>query len=229
MKTVTSEDHRRIADAIAAAESRTAGEIYCVLARRAGDYREAPLGWAVAIALIAPMALIPLGYLPVDLPFLGGGWSAAHSSATDHAIGTALLAYAAAQGALFALVWLFAALPGVRMALTPASLKGAAARRAAMEQFLAKGLHLTEGRTGVLIFAALAERRVEVVADKGIYEKVDPKVWNQAVSALTAALRRGRAGDGFVEAIGLCGAVLAEHFPPVGDNPNELPDELIEI
>ena len=229
MKPMTPDDHARVSAAIAAAELKTSGEIFCVIARQSDDYREAPLGWAVAIALILPLALIPFGFLPVDLPFIGGGWSAGHSASTDQAVGAALLAYALVQVALCALVWFIAALPGVRLFLTPATLKAKAVRRAAMEQVLAKGLHLTAGRTGVLIYAARAERRVEVIADEGIYAKVEPKVWDQAVRALTVAMGKNRAADGFVEAIALSGAVLAEHFPPVGDNPNELPDVLVEI
>ena len=56
-------------------------------------------------------------------------------------------------------------------------------------------------------------------------------VWDNAVAALTAAVKDGRIGDGFVAAIAQCGAVLAEHFPatPGGPNPDEVPDKLAEI
>src|SRR5262249_44232487 len=51
----------------------------------------------------------------------------------------------------------------------------------AMHQFLAQGIHLTEHRTGVLIFASVAERYAEIVADSGINAKVTPDVWSKAV------------------------------------------------
>ena len=126
---------------------------------------------------------------------------------------------------LFRSVWI----PPLRLALTPRSLRRQRAQQAAMEQFLAKGLHVTAARTGVLIFASVAERQVEVIADEGIYAKVEPKVWAEAVAALTKSLKAGRPGEGFEQAVRLCGAVLAEHFPPGADNPNELPDTLVEI
>jgi putative membrane protein len=110
--------------------------------------------------------------------------------------------------------------------------KQALHRRAHIEatrQFLAQGLHLTERRTGVLLFASIAERYAEIVADAGIHAKVAPQVWDQAVAALIAGMRQGRAGDGFVAAIGQCGAVLAEHFPPGVLNRDELPNKLVEI
>jgi putative membrane protein len=80
-----------------------------------------------------------------------------------------------------------------------------------------------------LIFASVAERYAEIVADAGINSKVTPDVWDKAVAALIAGLKDGRAGDGFVAAVELCGAVLAEHFPPGALNRDELPNKLVEI
>ena len=88
---------------------------------------------------------------------------------------------------------------------------------------------MTERRTGVLIFASVAERYAEIVADAGINAKVPPHVWDQAVAALIAGIKDGRPGDGFVSAIEQCGAVLAEHFPPGALNRDELPNKLVEI
>ena len=104
--------------------------------------------------------------------------------------------------------------PAIRFRIVPRRAKHARAHAMAMGQFLAQGLHQTENRTGVLIFAAVAERYAEVVADAGIYAKVTPAVWDEAVAALIDGMRDGRPGDGFVAAIEQCGAVLAEHFPP---------------
>ena len=100
-----------------------------------------------------------------------------------------------------------------------------------MRQFLAQGMQKTEGRTGVLIFAAAAERYVEIIADGGISAKVTQAVWDNAVASLISAIKDGRPADGFVAAIEQCGAVLAEHFPaaPGAVNPDELPDRLVEI
>src|SRR5262249_21049067 len=78
----------------------------------------------------------------------------------------------------------------------------------AMHQFLAQGIHLTEHRTGVLIFASVAERYAEIVADSGINAKVQPDVWSKAVAAMISAIKDGRPGDGFVAAVELCGEQL---------------------
>jgi putative membrane protein len=99
----------------------------------------------------------------------------------------------------------------------------------AMQQFFAHGLHRTERRTGVLIFAAVAERYAEIVADAGIDSKVTPQVWAAAIDALIEGIKQGRPADGFVAAIERCGRVLAEHFPPGALKRDELPNRLVEI
>ncbi|MEJ0044901.1 MAG: hypothetical protein WDN04_01160 [Rhodospirillales bacterium] len=81
----------------------------------------------------------------------------------------------------------------------------------------------------MLIFASAGERYAEIIADTGINEKVAASVWDDAVSALVAAIKAGRPGDGFVAAIEQCGAVLATHFPPGALNRDALPDKLLEI
>ena len=68
-----------------------------------------------------------------------------------------------------------------------------------------------------------------MVADEGIFAKVEPRVWDDAVGALIVAAREGRLGDGFVEAVALCGGVLAEHFPPRPDDIDEVPNHVIEL
>lgn len=225
----TPQDHERISAAIAAAETRTSGEIFCVIASRVSAYRDIRMGWAALAALLAPMALIPLGFDPAWFPGVADSWEAAHLAARDVTIGRALTAYAVLQAAVFVSMFLIVSLPGVRRLTTPLPVRRARVRRAAMKQFLAHGLHQTEDRTGVLIFACLADHQVEVVADKGIHEKVDSAVWGDAVATLTREMRAGRPAEGFEAAVTLSGEVLAAHFPPRPVNHNELPDRLIVL
>jgi putative membrane protein len=199
-------DRARIADAIRNAEAKTTGEIYCVLARNAGSYRLVPVAWAALIALIIPLPLISLTE-----------WEAL----TVYVIQLAAFIVAA-----FAL-----SRPEIRFHIVPRRTKRERAHAAALRQFWAHGMHKTAQRTGVLIFAAQAERYVEIIADGGINTRVTQEVWDGAVASLIAAIKAGRPGDGFVEAIAQCGAVLAAHFPaaPGAANADELPDRLVEI
>jgi putative membrane protein len=201
---ISQSDKTRIADAIRAAETRTAGEIFCVIARHSSDYRLVPVAWAAAVALLTPLPLVYLTSWPAAVIYL---W----------------------QLAVFLVVALALSHPKLRFHLVPRRAKHDRAHSEAMRQFFAQGLDKTEHRTGVLIFASVAERYAEIVADAGINEKVTPQVWDRAVNELTTAITAGRPADGFVDAVEQCGAVLAAHFPPGALKRDELPDKLLEI
>jgi uncharacterized membrane protein len=84
----------------------------------------------------------------------------------------------------------------------------------------------TAHNNGVLIYLMLAERAIEVVADRGLNERVDPQVWRAMVSGMSAAFKDGRFEQGLTNALEQVSALLVQHFPlAAGDaNPNELPD-----
>lgn len=201
---ISQAEKARIIEAIAAAETKTAGEIFCVIAHTSSNYSLVPVAWAALIALAAPAPLI---YLTI--------WSAG-------------LIYLV-QLAAFIVTAMLLSLPAIRFRIVPRRAMRERAHIEAMRQFLAQGLHLTERRTGVLIFVSVAERYAEIVADSGINAKVAPAVWQDAVSAALEAIKDGRIGDGLVAAVGRCGAVLAEHFPPGAINRDELPNKVVEM
>jgi putative membrane protein len=202
---LTDQDRQRIAEAIAAAERRTSGELVTVVAEAADDYRSFPLLWPALAALLLPAILLTV------LPGIGA-WP-----------------LYLAQAASFVVLALIAHLPPVRIALVPAAVKRRRASRLAREQFFAQGLHLTRGRTGVLIFVSVAEHYVEIIADQGIDALVPPGTWDQAVADFVARVRAGRIGEGFLAAIAVVGERLAEHFPRAPDDADELPNRLVEI
>ena len=133
------------------------------------------------------------------------------------------------QLAAFIVVALVLSLPATRFRVVPKRRLWGQAHAEAMHQFLAHGIHLTEHRTGVLIFASVAERYAEIVADSGINAKVQPEAWSKAIAAMISAVKDGRPGDGFVAAVELCGAELARHFPPGALDRDELPNKVVEI
>jgi putative membrane protein len=230
MKELTPADLSAIEAAVREAETRTSGEIYCVVSEESSEYGETPLAYAGGVALLAPAILLLAG-VHVSIPDLFSTWSAAQvGEALERAVRSALIGTIVLQGVLFVATALIVAIPPVRRALTPRGLKRDRVRRRAAEQFLAKNLHLTRERTGVLIFVSLGERMAELIADDGIASQVEPEVWRRAMAALTEGLKRGQPAAGFAAAIGLCADVLAERFPPrEGDNPNELPDAVVVL
>lgn len=223
---MTPADHDRVAEAIAAAEGATSGEIFAVVETRPASYPRTAFTVAVLASFALPLAAVLIAGLdPRMLPF-DNGWSSGDGF-TD--IVRAIEAYAAAQALIFVAVLALVGRTALARKLTPRAVRTARVHRLAMSQFLSHGLHVTAERTGVLLFLSLPDHVAEVIADEGIYTKVDKAVWDETVGALIAGAKRGAPGEGFAQAVAVAGRVLAEHFPPRADNPNELPDRLIEL
>jgi putative membrane protein len=71
----------------------------------------------------------------------------------------------------------------------------------------------------VLIFASLAERRVQIIGDEDIHAKVGDAVWEAAIAAALSHIKAGDTAGGLIAAVKLCGDALAEHFPPGAAGP----------
>ncbi|MBS0529264.1 MAG: TPM domain-containing protein [Proteobacteria bacterium] len=87
----------------------------------------------------------------------------------------------------------------------------------------------TAHNNGVLIYLLLADRNVEIVADRGIHAKVGAAVWENICAAMEAEFRQGRFESGVVKGIEAISKRLAQHFPKQGAGPNELPDAPVVI
>ncbi len=88
------------------------------------------------------------------------------------------------------------------------------------------GMHRTAERHGVLLYVAVADRKLAVIGDQGIHERVGEEYWQRVVAAVLAHFRDARPRDGLVHAVGELGRSLREHFPRRPDDTNELPDQI---
>lgn len=98
------------------------------------------------------------------------------------------------------------------------------ARERAVELFARMHVWDTAQNAGVLIYLLLADRRVEIVADRGINDRVGHQAWESICGNMQRALQEGRFEEGVLIGVRAVSDLLAEHFPPRGDNPNELPN-----
>jgi putative membrane protein len=193
-------DHARIAEAIRMAETRTSGEIVCVLARKSSEYGHVPILWSALLALATPWPLMAMTELSAQRIFL-------------------------IQIAVFIVLSLLFFPEPIRMALIPRAVQRARAHRGAIEQFFTRGLSRTPERNGILIYVSLAEHYARIVADDGIADKVTHHDWQKAVDLLVSHIGEGQIADGFIAAIDSCTDVLARHYPPGGPH-NALPDRI---
>jgi putative membrane protein len=221
---LSAQDHALVTDAVAKAEATTDGEIVTIAAQRSDAYHDVALHYAVLAMLAVPavIALLPEAWIACAERLLLG-WNAEF---TRPAL---MLALFAALALAFLAVRLILAWTQLRMALTPGRTKTRRVHRRAIALFRATCESRTHGRTGILLYLSLAEHRAEIVADRAIHEKVDPEVWGEAMAALVEEVKAGRPGQGMAFAVDRIGVVLADILPKTQDNPNELPDRLIEL
>jgi uncharacterized membrane protein len=103
--------------------------------------------------------------------------------------------------------------------------RGETPRERALEVFGRLRIWDTEENCGVLIYLLLADRDVEIVADRGIHRKVGDDTWQALCRGMELAFREKRFADGAIDGIDTVNALLAQHFPRTGAGPNELSDQ----
>lgn len=195
-----------IKKAIEELERNTTGEMVCVITEASARYVMFPLLWAALIALL----------LPLVNPFLDAGPDGF------------TVTFAEQSGAFVLLSALFVATP-LRHKVTPPGVCITNCRRYAFEQFFVHKLNETKKRLGVMLFVSLDERYVELIADKGISDKVKPEDWSKIVDDFIADVRSGKVHDGYLKAVRACQDILKANFPDVPDDINELGDSLVEL
>jgi putative membrane protein len=176
-------------------------------------YREAGYRMGLILALLA-LALL----LTIEMYWLPWGWHAGNA-------GWLLLAVVVSYGLG---QWLGRVPMVVRFVTSRERMAHKVALRAE-QAFYKHGLHNTKGRTGILILVSMLERRVHILADKGINDHVPVGTWDGLVNGIIAGIRTGHATTAICAAIAECGVLLAQVSPADSrDNPNELPDTLIQ-
>jgi len=200
---LTKQDYDAVSAAIREAEQHTCGQIVCVLTHASSAYAHIPILWSSLLALFTPWPLIYFTQWSVQRIFL-------------------------AQLIVFLVAAIVFSWAPMRILLVPRAIQRARAHRAALEQFVLRGISRTRNRCGILIFVSVVEHYARIIADEGVAQKVNPAEWQAAIDALTTHIGDGRIAAGFIAAIERCGAVLAQHAPPDG-SANELPDRLYLI
>jgi putative membrane protein len=221
---LTDADSEKVSAAIAAAEANTSGEIVAVATPISDAYHDVALHWAL-VPLFAVLAWA--AWRPTALTWwydrLFGGWQ------PDPTMGELLTFLMVLAALKFTIALLILKWRPLRLFLTPGATKHRRVRRRAIAIFQAAASGRTTGKTGILIYLSIAERRAEIIADEAILKVTDEHVWGEAMHALIEDVRAGRPADGICAAIERVGAVLSEHFPRSAGDVNEIPDKLIEL
>ena len=201
---LTEEDKKAVAEAIGDAEARTSGEIVFAITEASGRYRYSHLQLA-----LTGMAAITALYLVLP---------------GQHSISAVLWTEILSFALLYALA---ARIPWRRWFIPDRELE-ARVREAAFMEFYSSGLYRTRDANGVLIYLSILERRVVVLGDKAIHEKMGDEHWKEVRDLIIRSIRQGQPRSGICSAVARCGEALAFHFPRKTDDTNELSNEVID-
>jgi putative membrane protein len=200
---LTDEERKRLQALVAEVERGTAGELVTVVARQSAAYGAFRLGWAAMLALLLAVVV------HLAVPSIPANW---------------LLG---AEGPVGLCLWWLLGWPVLLRRITPRAVQRRAVSDRVKELFLELGVTETRDRSGVLVYLSELERRVEILADRGIHEHVGTEAWQAMVSELVGAIQSGRAAEGLATIIRRIGQELAAKFPPRPDDSNELPDQVV--
>jgi putative membrane protein len=200
----TSEEKERLEALTREVESGTIGEIVVMVVNRSDRYLEAEVLGGVILDSLLSLILTLLffhssiwSYVPLSFIFF------------------------------FPCRLLFSRMEALKKLFIGIKRKEGAVRLRSERAFFEKGLFKTKKNTGVLFFLSLLERKVWVLADKGIYEKMDQETLNGYAKEVSRGIGEGRACEALSKAIKEIEVLLSRHFPITPDDTNELPDHVI--
>ncbi len=215
---IGSEQLDAIRTAVSATEKETSGEIALAAVYQSDSYAFVELTAAFCTAFAAFFILF-LFSNPIWVFLEHTVWVPAPSQLTAViGIGTAFTVL---------VTYFIMNIPAVDRLIIPDALKTRRVYARALQHFAESGVYRTAEHTGILIFISVLERKVFVIADAGIIEKVPQTEWERVCGIVTGGLKAGTTADALISAIKECGSMLHRHFPITGDNPNELPDGLV--
>jgi len=203
-KFFTPEEKERLKATTQEVESRTIGEIVVMVVDQSDHYIEAEILGGVLFGSLLSLILTLLFF---------------HSSVWSYVPLSFLF--------FFPCRLLFKRIEALKKPFIGIKRKEEAVRLRAEQVFFEKGLYKTKRNTGVLFFFSLLERKIWVLADKGIYEKMDQETLNRFANEVSRGIREGRACEALSQAIQGIGGLLSRHFPITSDDTDELPDDVI--
>lgn len=200
----TEAENQKIAATIAGVEKQTSGEIVTMVVAASDTYPEARILTGLTIGGLAALLITDffladsLGYF---VPLLICG-----------AIGAGSLAK------IFP--------PLLRLFIPDSRLETRVAQRA-LRAFYEKNLHTTRDNTGVLFFISLLERKVWILADSGIHQKISQETLMAHANDIATGIKQGQACNALCRKIEAVGVILVRHFPVKPDDANELSNQVL--
>jgi putative membrane protein len=198
-------DRTRLRQAIKAGEARSSAELVLVVADSCGGYSLFAVLWP-ALAALAVGGVAAFAFPQITGPRL----------------------FLTEAGVFILLVVVLQWSPAL-LRVVPHHYRRAHAQQTAEHQFALRVQERTQGRTGVLLLVALAERQVFILPDTGISTVIEATVWQGVIDRLIAAIRTGPPVEAMIDAIERIVVLLEQHFPPSASSRNTVCDDVVEL
>lgn len=202
---LSDDDREKIMKAVREVEQYTSGEIVPMVVSSSYHYPMSNVIGGIALAL--PVSLI--------LTDLIGGWLWIGKQNMWLFLGIMTILFIFFHWVVKHILWL------KRLFISKREINEEV-EEAALINFFNEGLYNTRDRTGILLFISIFERRVWVLADSGINEKVKKGQWDKTVEIILDGIRKKDQADAILKAIKEVGELLKEHFPKKPDDRDEL-------
>lgn len=226
----TDSDKKEIESTIEAVEKSTAGELVVMTVNSSSDYKNisyiagffASSALSMLIMRIIPF-IIPESLLKILIkrPFL-------LTDEFGYILNFGIIYYFLLTVVLFIpLFILFNKYKNLIINFVPDKVKLTLVEEKALKEFYAKGIYKTKDKTGILILLSLLERKVYILSDKGIYEKISQDRLNRYAKTISTGIKNKNGKNALIEVLNDMGKILAEHFPIKPEDTNELSNSVV--
>ncbi|MEA2097198.1 MAG: TPM domain-containing protein [Candidatus Cloacimonadota bacterium] len=214
---LSKDDMKKISSAVKAAESKTSGEIATAMIKESYDYAIYELMFAVIIGFL---------YFVIMMFFAGNIEQLLQEKFWDYSVNYLLMFYGFSTFMVMTIFYFIGNISSIDRFIVPKKIRSQKVTERATRYFMESGVYNTKDRTGILIFISIMERRVELLADSGINEKISIEKWQSIVDNIIKGIKQKEIAAHLTESINECGDLLAEHFPIQSDDKNELTDDI---
>ncbi len=199
----TKDEQKKIEDAVGNAEKNTSGEIAVMILDESDTYIESTIYGAIMLS----------GLFSILVPFILKHYE--------------FWFYLPAVFVLYIPFHFLLKVPEIKRLFISAERMSSAVHERAIRAFYEKGLYKTKDETGILIFLSLLEKKMWILADKGINTKIHENLWADIAKGISSGMFEKAHCDAMISAIEKCGLELTKYFPVKPDDTNELSDKVI--
>jgi putative membrane protein len=214
---LSKDEMKKIGSAVKKAESKTSGEIATAMIKESYDYAIYELMFAVIIGFL---------YFVIMMFFVGNIETFLQEKFWDYSVNYLIMFYGCSSFIIITIFYFIGNISSIDRLIVPKKIRNQKVKERATRYFMESGVYNTKDRTGILIFISIMERRVELLADSGISEKIPKEKWQNIVDNIIKGIKQKDIVTHLTESINECGELLAGHFPIQSDDKNELTDDI---